>query len=71
MGWKIDLEGCRATPEFFDNSSGPALNLYPFFEQFNRDTEGNDVALAAEQAALSRAELELKTERVRRGLPAK
>jgi hypothetical protein len=70
-GWKIDPEGYRATPEFYDNSSGPALNLYPFFEQFNRDTEGDDVALATERAALSRASVELETERVRRRLPAR
>lgn len=71
VGWKVDVAGYQAVPVFYDNSEGPPLNLRPFFERYNADTEGDDVALAVEQMAHSRAALELETERTRRGLPAK
>jgi hypothetical protein len=70
-GWLINEAEYCITPLFYDNSQGPTLNLRGLFEQFQRDTEDDDVALGTERAALSRASVELETERVRRGLPAK
>jgi hypothetical protein len=71
VGWKVDVAAYQAVPVFYDNSEGPPLNLRPFFERYNVDTEGDEIDLAVEQAAHSRAALELQTELVRRGLPAK
>ena len=70
-GWLVDEAEYCITPLYYDNSQGPTLNLRGLFAQFQRDTEGDDVAFATKQAALSRASVELETERVRRGLPAK
>jgi hypothetical protein len=70
-GWLINEAEYCITPLYYDNSQGPTLNLRGLFEQFQRDTEADDVDLATEQAALQRASVELETERVRRGLPAK
>jgi hypothetical protein len=69
IGWQIDVAGYQATPQFYDGSEGPPLNMRPFFERYNADTEGDEIELAAEQLAHSRAELEYRTERVRKGLP--
>jgi hypothetical protein len=68
VAWSVDFDNYTATPEFFDGSSGPPLNLRGMFQRYNEDTEASDIDLAAEQAALSRADLEYRTERVRRGL---
>ena len=70
-GWLINEAEYCITPLFYDNSQGPTLNLRGLFEQFNRDTEADDVAFATEQAGLSRARIELEVERTRLGLPRK
>ena len=56
-GWKVDVAAYHATPVFYDNSEGPPLNLHPFFERYNADTENDDVDFETERAALSRARL--------------
>jgi hypothetical protein len=67
--WKVDVAAYHATPQFYDGSEGPRLNLLPLFERYNADTEADDVEAAIEQVAYGRAELELRAERVKRGLP--
>ena len=70
-GWLVNEAEYCITPLFYDNSQGPTLNLRGLFEQFNRDTEDDDVAFESERAALSRAAVELEAERVRLGLPGR
>jgi hypothetical protein len=70
-GWKVDVAAYHATPVFYDNSEGPPLNLLPFFERYNADTEADEVEAAIEDVALKRAALELEVERTKRGLPAR
>jgi hypothetical protein len=70
-GFLINEAEYCITPLFYDNSQGPTLNLRGLFEQYNRDSEDDDVAYATEQAGLSRARTELEAQRVRLGLPAK
>jgi hypothetical protein len=54
---------------FYDDSEGPQINLMPFFEAYSAAVEDNEIELATERAALSRADLELRVARVNRGLP--
>jgi len=69
--WAIDAANYRATPIYQDNTEGVALNLYALFEAYHHAVEDDETVLAIEDAGLRRAALELETERVRRGLPAK
>ena len=68
-GWLINEAEYCITPLYYDNSQGPTVNLRGLFEQFQRDTETEDTDAAIEQMALSRADLELRTERVKQGRP--
>jgi hypothetical protein len=71
VAWSVDFDNYTATPEFFDGSSGPPLNLRGMFQRYNEDVEGDLVDAEIEGMALQRASLELQAERVRKGLPAR
>ena len=71
VSWRLEPEEYRVFPITETGKELPALNLYSLFEAFNRATEATEAELAIEEVAHSRAGLELETERVRRGLPAR
>jgi hypothetical protein len=71
IGWTIDVDGFTATPQFYDGSSAPPINMLPFFQAYNAQVEDSDALMEAEAIAERRAALELESERMRHGLPAR
>ncbi|MBV8444100.1 MAG: collagen-like protein, partial [Hyphomicrobiales bacterium] len=70
-GWLVDEEEYCITPLYYDNTKGPTLNLRGLFERYSVETEDDEISLASERAALSRAQLAVELERLKRGLPPK
>jgi hypothetical protein len=68
-GWEIHTDTYTVVPRFYDDTTGPAIQLRPLFETYNNETEENEIEAATEQMAAQRADLELRIDRVRRGLP--
>jgi hypothetical protein len=71
VGWTIDAEGYRATPQFYDGTSGPALCLRALFETYDNQVEDRDFANAAEEEERERDRASIEAVRVRNGLPAR
>jgi hypothetical protein len=69
VSWQVIPADYAIIGVFGDDTTTPPLSLLGLFQKFNHDTEGDEIEAAVEQMALSRAELELRVERVRHGLP--
>ena len=71
VSWRLAPDEFLAFPISETGKELPALNLMPFFTEYNSVTEDSEIELATEQASVQREALRLEVARVNAGLPAR